>query len=220
LIRVSVDLPNQDLSSGQKLREIRLELNQPGFVAILGRNGSGKSTLLHALSGLLLCKGEIFFSSPPAYLPQHMPVPWGLTSKEVVAMGAYKHMDWRTPSNFEKADSVLNDWGLSTLIHQEVATLSGGERQLIWLAQMEMQKSEILLLDEPTQYLDVYFQSKVFDWMKAQAESGKLILCVTHQLEYVGRMQGLMLNLSEKKPTLVEIDQPSLSAVRAAMERN
>lgn len=220
MIKVSIALPEQGLNTGQRIRAIHLEFNQPGFVALIGRNGSGKSTLLQALSGLLLCKGEIFFSSAPAYLPQQMPIPWGLTARDVVAMGAYHQSEWRTTLNYNRADTILENWGLASLSKQEVATLSGGERQLVWLAQMEMQDASILLLDEPTQYLDVYFQAKVFEWMRAQVDAGKLIICVTHQLDYAVRMPGVMLNLSDPIIRLEDISAESIDLARKSMERN
>lgn len=219
MIQVRASFPDQKLTTGHSVKALSFEINQPCFVAIVGHNGAGKTTLLKTFAGLLPYKGEIFFSSPPAYLPQHMPQPWGLNAVELVAMGNYSEGNWLKEESMQKARELLTFWHLEYCMHQEAATLSGGERQLIWLAQLEMQNSDIILLDEPTQYLDVYYQAKVFAWMTSMVEKGKIIFCVTHQLDYVSKMKGYFLHVSQETTSLENLTGKRVEEVREEMQK-
>ncbi|MCU0429867.1 MAG: ABC transporter ATP-binding protein [Cytophagaceae bacterium] len=217
-LELRVNFPEQQLAPGLSLKEIQLHLQATQFMALVGRNGAGKSTLLKAMTGLLPIRGEIFFSAPHAFLPQHMPVPWALRARDIVAMAWSNPNDWQSAEAANAAEDVLHSWGLSNLALKEFHVLSGGERQLVWLAQIEFQQSPIVLLDEPTQHLDVFYRKKVFDWMDAQVQSGKIVVCVTHEIEYLKKMKGTVLNLSDPNPQLQALEPAMVNQIITQLE--
>jgi iron complex transport system ATP-binding protein len=119
-------------------------------------------------------------------------------------------------SEYDKEDKqiaieVLKDLGIDHLREKDFLSLSGGEQQLVWLAQLLVQDTDISLLDEPTQQLDLYNKKKIFYQMqKWVAEKGKTVICVTHDIMNLYNMQGYFLNFSENKPALKELNRSNL----------
>ena len=122
-------------------------------------------------------------------------------------------------ADYARAAEVLEQLQLSHLIDHDFTTLSGGEQQLVWLAQLMLQDAEIILLDEPTQQLDVYYKNKVFsllqDWVLTK---GKTILCITHDLANLVPLQGYLLNLSKPEPVLEPISAEVVQENQAFLE--
>ncbi|QYK61024.1 ABC transporter ATP-binding protein [Paenibacillus sp. S25] len=183
------------------LKNISWSVDEGTWWGIIGPNGSGKSTLLHLLSGVdHPTSGNVHIygkkvgsysrkelSRLIAVLQQEGLPPVGYTVREVVEMGRFPHQDWlgREKDVDVEAitDRVLERLGLTTLADRALDRLSGGQRQRVALAKVMVQEPRILLLDEPTTYLDLRYQLEFMellaDWRQ---ETGVTIIAVLHDL--------------------------------------
>ncbi|MFS8214283.1 ABC transporter ATP-binding protein [Paenibacillus polymyxa] len=183
------------------LKNISWSVDEGTWWGIIGPNGSGKSTLLHLLSGVdQPTSGNVHIygkkvgsysrkelSRLIAVLQQEGLPPVGYTVREVVEMGRFPHQDWlgREKGVDVEAitDRVLEQLGLTTLADRALDRLSGGQRQRVALAKVMVQEPRILLLDEPTTYLDLRYQLEFMellaDWRQ---ETGVTIIAVLHDL--------------------------------------
>lgn len=192
------------------IKDLSLQINKGEVVAILGPNGCGKSTLLKTLSRILKpVKGHILLGNEPihkmdtkllsrkiALLSQHNEAPAGITVKELVYYGRLPHKKWFETKN--KEDESIVEWalthtGLQTYQDRLVSGLSGGERQRVWLAMALAQQPEVLLLDEPTTYLDIAHQLELMELVRSINEKFNMtIVMVLHDLnqasEYSDRL--------------------------------
>jgi iron complex transport system ATP-binding protein len=177
----------------------------PGKItALVGPNGCGKSTLLRGLARLLPPKqGHVYLDGKAIHampskllakqlgiLPQSPSAPEGLTVRELVAQGRYPHQSWF--HQWSRTDDDLTRQALVTTKMLEFAdrpldTLSGGQRQRAWIAMALAQESSILLLDEPTTFLDLAYQIDVLDLLHELNESGRTIVMVLHELNLACR---------------------------------
>jgi len=213
------------------LRDFSLVLPpRPTFVAILGHNGAGKTTLLRVLTGQLPYQGSVRLGGPeelrtlrgPAlarrlgYLPQRGALEFGLPVRELVVMGRYRHqglLGTYGPQDYARADAALGAVGIAHLAEQDFRQLSGGEQQLVWLAQLSLQEAPLYLLDEPTQQLDVYYRQRVFELLTAWVEIEKrTVLCTTHDLDSLPDLPGFLLNLSRPRPELIPLGPAAVQA--------
>jgi iron complex transport system ATP-binding protein len=174
---------------------------QPGEVlGVLGPNGAGKSTLLRVLAGLWTASaGTVTLSGRPlsgwsrrevaqraALVPQDLPGEGGFTAGEVVLMGRAPHQGrWAldTAQDREKALACLAEVGLGGLADRPLAGLSGGERRRVAVARALCQAPAVLLLDEPTAFLDVGAQLQVMETARARARAGVAVVAVLHDVE-------------------------------------
>ncbi|MBO1334322.1 ABC transporter ATP-binding protein [Streptomyces sp. VRA16 Mangrove soil] len=176
---------------------------RPGEVTVLvGPNGSGKSTLLRTLArlqsprtatlvldrdtdGLALSPRD--FARRVALLTQGRPVPSGLTVRDVVEFGRYPYRGrWgkSDPGGREAVDHALAVTGVAELADRGAEHLSGGQLQRVWLAGCLAQQTGVLLLDEPTTYLDLRYQVELLDLMRDVAdEHGIAVGAVLHDLD-------------------------------------
>ncbi|MBU3812362.1 MAG: ABC transporter ATP-binding protein [Candidatus Niameybacter stercoravium] len=192
------------------IKDLSLNIHKGEVVSILGPNGCGKSTLLKTLSRVLKpMKGSILVENNPihsigtktlsrkiAMLSQHNEAPAGITVKELVYYGRLPHKKWYETKN--KEDETIIDWalthtGLKDYKDRLVSGLSGGERQRVWLAMALAQKPEVLLLDEPTTYLDISHQLELMELIRSINEKFNMtIIMVLHDLnqasEYSDRL--------------------------------
>lgn len=182
------------------LHGIDIELNCAEIAAIIGPNGSGKSTLLSSLAGLLsVTKGEVSLNGVNiqkyrrrelakqiAYLPQQPQAPEELTVRRIVAHGRFAHRKRFMPlgkSDYEAIDKAMADTRTTQFADRPFHNLSGGEKQRVWLALALAQRPKLLLLDEPTSYLDMGFQFELLDLLKTQCErDGIGIVMVLHDV--------------------------------------
>lgn len=221
------------------LRDFSLALPAaPTFVAVLGHNGAGKTTLFRVLTGQLPYQGSVRLGGPeelrtlrgPAlarrlgYLPQRGSLDFALPVRELVVMGRYRHhglFSTYGPADYARADAALAAVGATHLASQDFRQLSGGEQQLVWLAQLSLHDAPLYLLDEPTQQLDVYHRGRIFSllsqWVTAE---NRTILCSTHDLDSLPGMPGFLLNLSRPQPQLVPISAGAVRAEREFLERS
>ncbi|MEU4256882.1 MULTISPECIES: ABC transporter ATP-binding protein [Streptomyces] len=176
---------------------------RPGEVTVLvGPNGSGKSTLLRTLARLqrpraatLLIDGDTDglalgtreFSRRVALLTQGRPTPGGLTVRDVVEFGRYPYRGrWGKgdPRGRAAVDRALDLTGVAELADRGVEHLSGGQLQRVWLAGCLAQETGVLLLDEPTTYLDLRYQVELLDLMRDLADDhGIAVGAVLHDLD-------------------------------------
>jgi iron complex transport system ATP-binding protein len=178
----------------------------PGCVTVLiGANASGKSTLLGTLARLLsplagtVHLDGIDIRSIPrralartlGILPQQPIAPDGLTVAELVARGRYPHRGllgrW-SADDARAVDAALTDTGMTELADRPVGELSGGQRQRAWIAMALAQEPRILLLDEPTTFLDLSHQLDVLDLVRRlNRERGTTVVVVLHELNLAAR---------------------------------
>ncbi|MEU2350137.1 ABC transporter ATP-binding protein [Modestobacter sp. NPDC049651] len=182
-----------------------LALTDGSFTAIVGPNGCGKSTLLRALGRLLrptggtvLLDGRAITSTPTrevakvlGLLPQTPLAPEGLTVADLVARGRHPHQSWlRQWSSDDEAivTEALSWTDMAELADVPVDALSGGQRQRAWISMALAQGTDLLLLDEPTTYLDLAHQVDVLELVgRLHAERGRTVAVVLHDLNLAAR---------------------------------
>ncbi|GAA1932645.1 ABC transporter ATP-binding protein [Nocardioides hwasunensis] len=189
----------------QVIHALDLRIEPGSVTALVGPNGSGKSTLLHALARVLTpTDGVVELDGTPitsqrsvavarrlALLPQSALAPPGATVTEVVDQGRYPRtgalgMLRRGPDDAVR--EALGLTGLEDLARTPVAQLSGGQRQRVWIAMALAQQTDLLLLDEPTTYLDVRHQLDLMELVvRLRDEQGKTIVMVLHDLNQAAR---------------------------------
>ncbi|MBD0254907.1 MAG: ABC transporter ATP-binding protein [Cytophagales bacterium] len=217
------------------IRNLSFIVPRPAFVAVIGHNGSGKSTLLKALTGQIAHGGEVRIGeqrvqsgqNPSAagllsFLAQKNHVNFSLPVRELVVMGSFRRKRFfqpYTPADYADAGRALAALQITHLADADYQHLSGGEQQMVWLAQLLVQNAGVILLDEPTQQLDVYNRKKVFDLMAGWVQQDqKTVLCVTHDIHNLFAMRGYLLNLSSPAPALEEITEETVSHHLALLE--
>ncbi|MFC5833215.1 ABC transporter ATP-binding protein [Nonomuraea insulae] len=184
--------------------DLSVEIPDESFTVIIGPNACGKSTLLRALARMLKPKtgavhldGSVITSLPSkevarrlGLLPQSSIVPDGITVTDLVARGRYPHQ--RLMRQWSKADEsavadAMRATDVTELADRIVDELSGGQRQRVWLAMALAQETPILLLDEPTTFLDISHQIEVLDLCAELHEEGRTMVAVLHDLNQACR---------------------------------
>lgn len=182
---------------------INIDFKAEKKTAIIGPNGCGKSTLLKAISGLnRQYKGEILIdgenilhlsrknlAKKMAILPQGATTPTDLTVKELVSYGRFPYRSMFKSLNNKKEQAIIEEAMEKTYItsfsHRLVSTLSGGERQRTWIAMALAQQPKILLLDEPTTYLDIAHQIEVMQIVDELNKREKMtVIMVLHDINH------------------------------------
>jgi len=196
------------------VRDLSMTVPDGRITAIVGPNASGKSTLLKAMarllrpaSGAVLLDGLSIHSLPTkavarrlGILPQSSIAPDGITVADLVARGRYPHRSWIRQWSRED-DAVVADamrlTGVLDLAERHVDELSGGQRQRARIALALAQGSELMLLDEPTTYLDVAHQIDVLDLLVDLNHEGRTIVLVLHDLNHAARYADHLVVLGE-----------------------
>jgi iron complex transport system ATP-binding protein len=185
--------------------QLGLEIPDGSFTIIVGPNACGKTTLLRALARLLKPRrggvyldGDLITSRPSkevarelGLLPQSATAPDGITAADLVARGRYPHQrllrQW-SGDDVRAVDAAMAATGVADLADRIVDELSGGQRQRVWLAMALAQETPILLLDEPTTFLDIAHQVEVLDLCaELHARRGRTLVAVLHDLNHACR---------------------------------
>ncbi len=202
-----IHIENLSLSYDNDLmivHQLNLQISKGTMTALVGPNGCGKSTLLRGLSRLLKPKqGAVYLDGQNIHamkardlaqqlgiLPQSPTAPEGLTVHELVAQGRYPHQSWfqQWSHNDEQiVQEALVTTNLTMFADHPVDTLSGGQRQRAWVAMALAQQTDVLLLDEPTTYLDLAYQMDVLDLLDDLNAKGHTIIMVLHDLNQAAR---------------------------------
>lgn len=186
------------------VNDIDLTVSQGEVLGLIGPNGAGKSTLLRALAHLIKpTRGSVTGrdgvvlagltarqrAHRVAFLPQDTAVGLGLPSREVVAMGRYAHRSrWQAgPRDEQVIRESLAATGAQPLAQQLIGKLSGGQRQLVLIAKLLAQESDVMLLDEPVSALDLGYQIRVLQLLRQVANSGRGLVLVLHDLNLAAR---------------------------------
>lgn len=189
----------------QIVHDLSLSIPDGSFTAVVGANGCGKSTLLRGLARLLKPQtGAIVLDGKAIHefstkevarrlglLPQSQAAPDAISVRDLVARGRYPHQtllrQW-TPADQAAVDSALDLTGTTQLAGRSFDELSGGQRQRVWLALALAQQTDLLLLDEPTTYLDIAHQIDVLDLCdRLRRERGATLVAVLHDLNLAAR---------------------------------
>ncbi|MEU9603541.1 ABC transporter ATP-binding protein [Streptomyces sp. NPDC048057] len=185
--------------------ELSVVIPDRSFTVIVGPNACGKSTLLRALSrmlkperGQVLLDGQAIHSMPAkkvarilGLLPQTSIAPDGITVADLVARGRYPHQSllrqW-SPDDERIVRESMEATGVGELAERFVDELSGGQRQRVWIAMALAQQTPLLLLDEPTTFLDIQHQLEVLDLCADLHETqGRTLVAVLHDLNQAAR---------------------------------
>ena len=195
------------------VNELSLAIPLRQITALIGANGSGKSTLLKGLSrmmaprgGAVYLDGQAIHRLPTrqvarqlAVLPQRPEAPDGISVRELVALGRFPHQGFLGAFSAEddaKIEAALRITGMSELAQAVLGELSGGQRQLAWIAMALAQDTELLLLDEPTTFLDMAHQIEVLEVLqRLHATERRTIVMVLHDVNQAARYAHCMVAL-------------------------
>ena len=179
------------------LQDISLSIPRGAVTVIVGPNGCGKSTLLKALAGILSATGSAALDGRElgdldrrelakvvAFLPQNRPTP-EITVQNLVLHGRFPYLSY--PRRYRKADyqaaeAALERMGVGNLSHRMVPTLSGGQRQKVYIAMAMAQDTPVVLMDEPNTFLDIAHQLQLMEQARRLAREGKTVVLVLHDL--------------------------------------
>ena len=199
------------------IEDMNLSIPKGKISIIIGANGCGKSTLLKTIARINKPKsGDIFINNKNikkvkekdiakevAFLPQGPVCPSGLTVRELVAFGRFPHqkiIGGLNNHDKETIDWAIKETGLSEFADREVENLSGGQRQRAWIAMTLAQETEIIMLDEPTTYLDMSYQLEVLEVLqKLNREKKITVVIVLHELNNACRFADNIIGLKKGK---------------------
>jgi len=191
------------LSDTPVIKQIDFEIKSGSFTGILGPNGSGKTTLLRALAGLIPYTGSLTVDNRAvsewpiqslakrlAFVRQSHSIPFDFKVEELVLLGRSPHKQLLSSYNaddFRLVQVALKQVDMEGFSNRSYASLSGGEQQRVFLAQALVQEADILLLDEPTTFLDVHHQFDFLQHVRNLVDQGKTAVGAFHDLEMAAR---------------------------------
>ncbi len=203
-----------EVDAARLLDRVDLNVAEGELVGLVGPNGAGKTTLLRTIGGLLKTRdGAVLLDGDEvrrmdsgeraksiAHVAQLTPLAQGFTALEVVMMGRYPHMG-RLQSeravDREVVKRALETTGVGSLADRTLETLSGGERQGVFVARALAQEPRLLLLDEPTSNLDINHQARFFNIVRGLVDGGMTAVAAIHDLSLAARFCDRMVLLSE-----------------------
>ncbi|EPS46416.1 ABC transporter ATP-binding protein [Clostridium botulinum] len=213
----SIETKNLDIAYEDTLivKELNMQIPKGKITSIIGANGCGKSTILKSVGRILKPKkGVVHLSGQDisklstkeiakkmAILPQNPTAPSGLTVSELVAYGRFPHQ--KGFGNLTEEDKRIVKWALaatklSEFERREVDTLSGGQRQRVWIAMALAQQTDLILLDEPTTYLDLAHQLEVLKLLYELNRNQKCtIVMVLHDLNLAARFSDYIIAIQK-----------------------
>jgi ABC-type cobalamin/Fe3+-siderophores transport system ATPase subunit len=198
-------------------RELSVSIPQGKLTVIIGPNACGKSTLLRTLSRLMQPQsGAVFLdgrligdygtrevAKRLGLLPQSSTAPGDISVADLVARGRYPHQSlfsrW-TAQDTQAVNEAMQATGVYELAESTVNSLSGGQRQRVWIAMVLAQQTPLLLLDEPTTWLDIAHQIDLMELMcRLNHENGRTLVVVLHDLNQACRYAGHLIAMRDGK---------------------
>ncbi|MFV0441558.1 MAG: ABC transporter ATP-binding protein [Lachnospirales bacterium] len=185
------------------INDLEIKFKENKISSIIGSNGCGKSTLLKSIgrilkpkNGVVYINGESISKKPTkvlaremAILPQTPSAPYGITVFELVSYGRFPHNSKLNKEDIEITKKAIKITGLQGFEDRSVDSLSGGQKQRVWIAMAICQQTDIILLDEPTTYLDMAYQLEVLLLLKELNEKyNTTIIMVLHDLNLASRV--------------------------------
>ncbi|NUS17473.1 MAG: ABC transporter ATP-binding protein [Streptomyces sp.] len=211
---------------------LSVDIPDHSFTVVVGPNACGKSTLLRALARLLkpaegrvLLDGRAIGGLPAksvartlGLLPQTSVAPDGITVASLVARGRYPHQgllrQW-SPEDERVVAESMEATGVAALADRRVDELSGGQRQRVWIAMALAQQTPLLLLDEPTTYLDIQHQIDVLDLCaRLHEEGGRTLVAVLHDLNQAARYATHLIAMRDGR---IEAQGPPAEVITAEL---
>lgn len=200
------------------LKSISFEARSGEFIGLIGPNGSGKSTMLRTLSGLLpFQQGDVYINqlelstfSPKklarliGYVPQDTTLGFDFTVRDIVLMGRHVHIPrfgLESRCDYKLVDEAMSRTSITNLADRFVTQLSGGQRQMAFIAKALAQQPGILLFDEPVSALDINRQLQVLELIRALADEGILAVAALHDLNLAARFCDRLLLLQNGELT-------------------
>lgn len=185
-----------ELSVGQRLVNVSLNLAPGEMLGVIGANGAGKSTLLHCLAGIQAYQGSIRLAGSAlaaiperqraqqlGFLPQSSQSAWALSVRDVIALGRLPWGDSDAKAIAQAAAAAqVEGW-----LERQVDQLSGGQQARVWLARVLAGQPRVLLADEPVASLDLYQQQNVLRLLRRYAQSGRGVMLSIHDLSLAAR---------------------------------
>ncbi len=195
------------------LQNLSLSIPEGAVTVIAGPNGCGKSTLLKALAGILPASGSAVLDGVEllrlsarerarkmAYLPQNRQVP-EISVKNLVLHGRFPYLSYPRryrQEDLRAADAAMEKMGISELAQRNLITLSGGQRQKVYIAMALAQDTPVVLMDEPNAFLDIAHQLQLMEQAKKLAGEGKTVVLVLHDLSLALEYGDFLAVLSER----------------------
>ena len=214
-----ISTKNLNISYGNLdiVKDLNLNIPKGKITTIIGANGCGKSTVLKTIARIIQPKsGDIYINDKNikeqsskdlaktmAVLPQSPQAPSGLTVEELIAYGRFPHQ--KGFGKLKKEDTDIVTWALEVTGIEEfrdrpIEALSGGQRQRAWVAMALAQQTDILVLDEPTTYLDLAHQLEVLNLLEElNRTQGTTIVMVIHELNNAARFADHMIGVKKGK---------------------
>jgi len=202
------------------LKEISFSLAAGDSVAVVGPNGAGKTTLFRTIAGAMQpSRGEVrVYGHEPgghiciAYVPQRSEVAWDfpVTVQDVVMMGRIRKIGlfrWPRRKDWQFIRQAMGSVGVDQLADRQIAELSGGQQQKVFLAQAIAQEAELVLLDEPLGGLDLPSQEAIFEILEQLKGQGVSVLVATHDLNLAAERFDRVMLLNRRMIAMGTPDQ-------------
>lgn len=224
-----LELRNISAGYGKKTVIQHISANIPSgkITALIGPNGCGKSTLLKAVCGIIPAGGDAVLDGIPlfklpqkqlaqhvAYLPQNRPVP-DITVQKLVLHGRFPYLGYPRryrQEDLNAANSAIAQLGISELADVKLANLSGGQRQKVYIAMALAQDTDVVLLDEPTAFLDAASQLLMLHHAQMLCKNGKTVLIVLHDITQAMQFADSLLVMSHGEVAAVGNPQKIFSS--------
>lgn len=208
-VDLAIELDGHEIIPG-----LSLAVAPGALTVIVGANGSGKSTLLRGMTRLIKpVRGAVTLDGVDtatlapkalarrlALLPQSPQAPSGISVSDLVARGRYPHQSllrqWSADDEAAVAEA-LEATGTTDLAERRVEELSGGQRQRVWVAMVLAQQTELVLLDEPTTFLDIAHQYSLLELVRRLVARGRTIVAVLHDLQQAARYADRLVVLKD-----------------------
>ncbi len=223
-MRLTVEGLRVRYGATQAIAAVDLTAHPGEVLAVIGPNGSGKSSLVKAIAGLVTHAGVVAFDGSPlrperiGYMPQDIGARAALTVLEAVLLGRLGRLGLRVrPDDLAAVEAVLGELDLTPLASRYLGELSGGQRQLVFLAQALASQPALLLLDEPISALDIRHQLEVMEIVVRMTKArGLTTLVILHDLNIAARFADTVMVMRKGRVVCCGRPEAVIDAVMVA----